>query len=387
MAVQLSPAALLASVVSDFVTAWQDPERLFVAEDLAATRQRALRFALTMFALSYGAAAVGVGVIGALVGQLPVFAPVALFLLLSGPLLSTLLLFLESLLVRFLGPQPVEGQRAWDLAIAGVGFAQATLPVLIVPVVGMPIGLLLGARVIVSGLKKLGAVSGERAWLAALVALGLPSLLSLVVRTTAIETYRLPSASMHPTLLAGDVVLATKFDYGLHLPGKSQALRATLPQLGELVVFSRSDDEPAQLVKRVVGLPGDRIELRERVLWRNGSPVESLGEGGPCEYLDIDQKQPLPGTLHKCLARAETLGGKRYAVVWDQEPLGSTTPQSFTVLPDSVFVVGDNRDNSHDSRHFGAVPMSRVTGRVRRVLWSFAPTGVFRRERTLLALP
>ena len=74
-------------------------------------------------------------------------------------------------------------------------------------------------------------------------------------------------------------------------------------------------------------------------------------------------------------------------MVWDQEPLGSTTPQSFTVLPDSVFVLGDNRDNSHDSRHFGAVPMSRVTGRVRRVLWSFTPTGVFRRERTLLALP
>lgn len=158
-----------ATVVSTFVTAWQDPAQLFVAEDLAATRQRATRFALAMFVLSYAAAAIGLGVIGLSLGQLGVFGPIAIILLVSGPILSTLLWVLESAFVRLFGPQPVSGQGAWDLAVAGVGFAQATLPLMIVPFVGLPLGLLLGARIIVSGLKKLGAQSGERAWLSAML--------------------------------------------------------------------------------------------------------------------------------------------------------------------------------------------------------------------------
>jgi len=384
MSVQTSPAALLASVVSTFVTAWRDPEQLFVVEDLAATRQRATRFALSMFALSYGAAALGICVIGFAIGQPAVFGPVALFLLLSGPLLSTLLLLLEATLIRFLGPKPVQGPGAWDLALAGVGFAQATMPVLIVPVVGMPLGLLLGARIIVGGLKKLGAVSGERAWLSALVALGLPSLLSLAVRTSVIETYRLPSGSMHPTLQAGDLVLASKYDYGVHLPGKPRAFLQSAPQLGDLVVFSRSDEEPQPFVKRVVGLPGDRIELRDRKLWRNGSPVETVEQSSPCEYHDIDAKQPPPGVLHQCRAATEKLGALTYSVVWDRQPLGETSPKLVTVGPDQVFLLGDNRDNSHDSRHFGPIAISRVSGHVRRVLWSFSPSGTFLPNRTVL---
>ena len=219
------------------------------------------------------------------------------------------------------------------------------------------------------------------------LALGLPTLLSLVVRATLIETYRLPSASMHPTLLAGDVVLATKYDYGFHLPGKPRAISATLPQLGDLVVFTRSEEEPLPLVKRVVGLPGDQLELRGQSLWRNGSPVQVESGSGRCEYREIDQKQPPPGTLHKCHFATENLGGRSHSVVWDLDPLTTTTPQSFTVGPDQVFVLGDNRDNSHDSRHFGPIAVSRVSGRARRVLWSFSPSREFRRERTMLALP
>lgn len=92
-----SPAPMtgFASVVSTFVLAWQDPAQLFVSEDLAATRQRATRFALAMFVLSYGAAALGLSVIGLSLGQLGVFGPIALILLVSGPLLSILLLAME----------------------------------------------------------------------------------------------------------------------------------------------------------------------------------------------------------------------------------------------------------------------------------------------------
>lgn len=379
-----SIGAHLASVVSAFVTAFQDPERLFDVEDLAATRQRATRFALTMFVLSYGVAAAMVLGIGLVVHQPDVFGSVALLLLVTGPLLSVLLLGLESLFLRFLGPQPVSGQRAWDLAVSGVGFAQATMPVLIVPVIGMPIGLLLGARIIVSGLKKLGASSGERAWLSAIVALGLPSLLSLAMRTTVIETYRLPSASMHPTLMPGDLVLATKFDYGINLPGKPRALSPSVPQLGDLVVFSRSDDEPQPFVKRVVGLPGDVIEMHGQSLWRNGVPVETQPDPEPCQFYDIDEHQPPPGKLIPCRGVHETLGSVRFRVAWSLPPVENDAPQKFTVPADQVFVIGDNRSNSHDSRHFGAIPISRVTAKVRRVLWSFSPSQKPRKERTLL---
>lgn len=380
-----SPMTGLASVVSTFVSAWQDPAQLFVAEDLAGTRQRAVRFAVTMFVLSYGAAALGLGVIGLSLGQLGVFGPIALTLLVSGPLLSVLLLSLQSVFVRLFGPLPVSGQGAWDLAVSGVGFAQAMLPLLIVPFVGLPLGLLLGARVIVSGLKKLGAQSGERAWLSAMVALGLPTLLSLFVRTSVIETYRLPSAGMHPTLLPGDLVLATKFDYGLRLLGKADAVSASLPQLGDLVVFSQSDDQPALLIKRVVGLPGDRIELREGSLWRNGQPVSAQPGPAPCEYRAIEEKQPPPGVLRTCRAVRETLGSRSYVVSYDEPALTQQTVQPVEVGPGQVYLLGDNRDNSHDSRHFGPIAAARVTGRIRRVLWSFSPSREFRSGRIFLA--
>lgn len=382
-----SPAPMtgFASVVSTFVLAWQDPAQLFVSEDLAATRQRATRFALAMFVLSYGAAALGLSVIGLSLGQLGVFGPIALILLVSGPLLSILLLAMESAFVRIFGPHPVSGQGGWDLAVAGVGFAQAMLPLMIVPFVGLPLGLLLGARVIVSGLKKLGSQSGERAWLSAMVALGLPTLLSLLLRTSVIETYRLPSAGMHPTLLPGDLVLATKFDYGLRILGKTEAVSASLPQLGDLVVFAKSDDQPALLIKRVVGLPGDRIELRQGALWRNGQPVTAQPGPVPCEYRAIEEKQPPPGVLHKCRAVIETLGSRSYVVSWDDPPLTEQAAQSVQVGPGEVYVLGDNRDNSHDSRHFGPIAAARITGRIRRVLWSFSPSRTFRSERTFLA--
>jgi signal peptidase I len=376
-----------ATVVSTFVTAWQDPAQLFVAEDLAATRQRATRFALAMFVLSYAAAAIGLGVIGLSLGQLGVFGPIAIILLVSGPILSTLLWVLESAFVRLFGPQPVSGQGAWDLAVAGVGFAQATLPLMIVPFVGLPLGLLLGARIIVSGLKKLGAQSGERAWLSAMVALGLPTLLSLFVRTSVIETYRQPSSGMHPTLLPGDLVLATKFDYGIRLPGKTDAVSASLPQLGDVVVFSKSEEQPALFIKRVVGLPGDRIELRDGALWRNGQPVSAQPGPSPCEYREIEEKQPPPGVLHKCRSVTETLGNRSYVASYDDPALTQQTVQPVEVGPGQVYLLGDNRDNSHDSRHFGPIAASRVTGRIRYVLWSFSPSREFRKARTFLALP
>lgn len=376
-----------AEVVSSFVLAWKDPAELFFPEQLAQTRKRAVRFAITLFALCFGVAGCGMAFIGLATRQIAVFGVVGAALFVLGPLFNLGLLYLEALFLRAFGPHPVSGSEAWHLVVAGVAFAQATWPVLIVPFVGLPLGLLLGARIIVSGMKKLGAQNGERAWLAALCALGLPFLLSLGLRSWVAETYRLPGDSMLPTLSSGDVVFVTKYDYGLRWLGSAEPSFARVPKLGDLVVFmqkSSGDDKAPLLVKRVVGLPGDEIEVRGDRLFRNGSPVDTVPQNTPCEYRASNDSKPQEETTIRCRSQEEQLGIVRYTVWNDAD--GNRTPFARVTVPQSqVFVLSDNRSNGVDSRNFGSVGLERLVGRVRTIGWSFSKTGSFRRERLLLA--
>jgi signal peptidase I len=204
-------------------------------------------------------------------------------------------------------------------------------------------------------------------------------LIVIAAKTALAEPYYVPSGSMEPTLQIGDELLATKYPYGyssaslpifVTLPD-TQRLFGALPQRGDIVVFRWPGDHKQIWVKRVVGLPGDRIAMREGRLWINGAPVGLAPDGvGQAESED-GSRQP----IHRFI---ETLPGGRQHTIFKRDTFGMfDTMSEITVPPDRLFVMGDNRDNSADSRvpldvgGVGLLPVSDLVGRVDRLVGSW----------------
>jgi signal peptidase I len=191
--------------------------------------------------------------------------------------------------------------------------------------------------------------------IAAAVALGL--------RALAIEPFRIPTESMLPTLRPGDRLFVNKLVYGARIPFtglRLPALRA--PRRGDVVVF-RSERPGALfaspwLVKRIVGLPGDRVRLRDGGLWINGAKIEQWPTGEV--WLDAGGR-PLGGAR-------ESLGGAEHA--WLDDPARVAAPFEGRVPERRYFVLGDNRDHSSDSRSFGAIDFEAIVGPVAFLYWS-----------------
>jgi len=189
---------------------------------------------------------------------------------------------------------------------------------------------------------------------------------ALGLRSLVIEPFRIPTDSMLPTLRPGDRLFVNKLLYGAPIPGtrwRLPALRA--PQRGDVVVFrAEPGDEPGGilrprwLVKRIVGLPGDRVRVRDSVLWIDGAPVPRWPTGEV--WLD-GRGTPLKGAR-------ESLFGREHAVVDD--PGRVTAPFEGVVPAGHYFVLGDNRDHSGDSRSFGAVDFDAIVGPVAFLYWS-----------------
>jgi signal peptidase I len=182
--------------------------------------------------------------------------------------------------------------------------------------------------------------------------------ISLTVRAHWVEAFKIPSGGDIPTLQVGDHIFAAKF--------------ARKPSRGEMIVFVYPKDPKFDFVKRVVAVGGDTIEMRDDVLVINGKPISRQRVDGPCEYDDeVDdrwEKRP-------CTAWDETIDGRTFGVVYD----ATREPRSFearTIPPGEYFVMGDNRDNSHDSRFWGSVPAANVKGTARKIWWSAGPNGV-----------
>jgi signal peptidase I len=172
-------------------------------------------------------------------------------------------------------------------------------------------------------------------------ALGVALLLALVIRTFVVQAFKIPSGSMLPTLQIGDHILVNKFIYGprLEIPltqhslGQLPGLRAPAP--GDVVVFIWPKDRSKDFIKRVVAVEGETIEVRNKQLLRNGKPVDDphanyVAGHGP---------------------------GENYG--------------PFTVPARHVFVMGDNRDQSYDSRFWGAVPIADIKGKALIIYWSW----------------
>ena len=181
-------------------------------------------------------------------------------------------------------------------------------------------------------------------------------LVILVLRSFLYEPYRIPSGSMVPTLLIGDFVFVSKFSYGLRLPVSNTLIMETgHPQRGEVIVFRKPGEPNINFIKRVVGVPGDKIEYANHRLTINGEVMEFRRDG---EYRDDENL----GILFR-----ETLGTKEHDVL-----VQSTRPASFSrVVPQGCyFMMGDNRDRSHDSRFsdIGCIPEENLVGRA-SVIW------------------
>lgn len=199
-------------------------------------------------------------------------------------------------------------------------------------------------------------------------------LIALGIRAFVIEPFRIPSGSMLPTLLIGDHLFVNKFVYGVKVPFTDVRLpEIREPQRGDIVVFTvartptriaptdRSPDWPTEeFVKRIVGLPGDRVEVRDGVVSVNGRVLER--SGGEDTFVDEEGRR-----LEHFI---EDLDGRAHAVLDD--PAHPGLPQrAFTVEPGRYFVLGDNRDYSNDSRGWGTVPLRDLKGPAFVIYWSW----------------
>ena len=177
----------------------------------------------------------------------------------------------------------------------------------------------------------------------------------LLLRSFLVEPFRIPSGSMMPTLLVGDFILVNKFAYGLRLPVlNTKFVDIGEPARGDVVVFRYPRDPATDYIKRVVGLPGDRVAYYDKQLYINGRPVakEPLGT-----YEGEGSGIGFTGTR----LYLEHLDGVDHQILIDPD---KRSVEGEIVVPEGYyFVMGDNRDNSNDSRYWGPVPEGNLVGK------------------------
>jgi signal peptidase I len=161
--------------------------------------------------------------------------------------------------------------------------------------------------------------------------------IALFVRSFVVQAFKIPSSSMEPTLLVGDHILVNKFIYGIRIPviGK-KVFPFSQPRRGDIIVFIFPNDRSKDFIKRAIGLPGEKVEIKERMIYINDRLIED-----PWGHFSS----------------------------WG--PGARDTYGPIMVPPHSLFVMGDNRDNSEDSRYWGFVPLNDVLGKAFVMYWSW----------------
>lgn len=189
-------------------------------------------------------------------------------------------------------------------------------------------------------------------------------LIVLLIRSFIIEPFRIPSGSLKPSLLIGDFVLTNKYIYGLRLPViGTKIANIQEPERGDIVIFRWPPDPSIDYIKRVIGLPGDRISYKDKILYVNGTPApqklikqtSDKGENGNSWPVELKQENLL-GIKHEIFIRPEIIGDDFEDIV---------------VPPHHYFMMGDNRDDSFDSRGWGFVPEKNIVGKAFMVWFSW----------------
>jgi len=167
-------------------------------------------------------------------------------------------------------------------------------------------------------------------------------ILALFIRAFVVQAFRIPSGSMEETLLIGDHILVNKFIYGVKLPFTNMTLvPISNPERGDVIVFKYPEDPKKDYIKRCVAIGGDVVEGRDKILYVNGKPVEE-------PYVKITNNR----AIHKRYSKRDNFG-------------------PMTVPEGKVFAMGDNRDNSHDSRFWGFVDLAAVKGKAFLIYFSW----------------
>ncbi len=167
-------------------------------------------------------------------------------------------------------------------------------------------------------------------------------ILALVIRAFIVQAFKIPSGSMEPTLLIGDQILVNKFIYGVKIPFlNKKVLVFKKPQRGDIIVFTYPVDKSKDFIKRVIAVEGDRIEIIDKKIYINGKPFND-------PWGSYEDPEVRPGSYD----RRDNFG-------------------PYVVPRDHVFVMGDNRDRSYDSRFWGPVEIDKIKGRAFLIYWSW----------------
>jgi len=195
-------------------------------------------------------------------------------------------------------------------------------------------------------------------------------LIVFLLRSFLVEPFKIPSSSMVPTLLVGDFILVNKYTYGIRLPVVNRKIvELGRPDRGDVMVFRFPEDPSLDYIKRVIGVPGDRVEYRNKRLSLNGKPVPLRQVD---DYLSKERMQFSRRYI-------ETVNGVGHEILLDDDAPAALMPArafphagncnynssglACTVPPGHYFVMGDNRDNSSDSRVWGFVPDENIVGK------------------------
>lgn len=180
-------------------------------------------------------------------------------------------------------------------------------------------------------------------------------LLVLLIRSFLVEPFRIPSGSLEPTLIPGDFILTNKFAYGLRLPVlHDKIFNIGEPKVGQIFVFRSPPNTQIDFIKRVIGVPGDKISYIDKVLYINGV-MQPQTDLGPVLYKDDE------GNNATVEMKSEVINGVKHNIY----VLNDKPAEDFTLIvpPGSYFAMGDNRDFSWDSRYWGFVPEKNLIGK------------------------